>query len=245
MSPELDTDPSAFPSAPPASLDDPGVIVEHDWRAFHQVERMADHWDRPGWSDQQRSYYWMHTFPDPGELLQRAQQCQRALQDLALDLVPADGLHVTLLRVGAVDRVSTAQVKHLLGLAQKLSVEDFHALAHPLAGSRGAVRFSLTPWTPLVRLHAALSEAGKQAGVPGGSPTAAFRPHLGIAYSNQVRSAAAVVDAVAPLRSLPSVPLHFTTVELVELRRQDRAYRWRTVRSVPLRPAAASRSTSA
>lgn len=245
MSPELDTDPSAFPSAPPASLDDPEVIVEHDWRAFQRVERMADHWDRPGWSDRQRKYYWMHTFPDPGPLLQRTEHCQRALQHLGMDPVPADGLHVTLLRVGAVDQVSTAQVEHLLALTQDLPVSAFHVLAHPLAGSRGAVRFSLTPWKPLVRLHAALHAVGKQAGVPGGTPTTAFRPHLGIAYSNQERSAPAVIDAVEPLRSLPPVPLHFTTVDLVELRRQDRTYRWRTIRSVPLPSSATSRTALA
>ncbi|MFE1189997.1 2'-5' RNA ligase family protein [[Kitasatospora] papulosa] len=242
MSPELDTDPSAFPSAPPVSLDDPEVIVENDWRAFQGVERTADHWDRPGWSDEQRSYYWMHTFPDPGELLQRTQHCQHVLQHLGMDPVPADGLHVTVLRVGAADQVSTAQLEHLLDLTQELPVAAFHVLAHPLAGSRGAVRYSLTPWKPLIRLHAALHTAGKQAGVPGGAPTTAFRPHLGIAYSNRERSAAAVIDAVAPLRSLPPVPLHFTAVDLVELRRQDRAYRWRIIRSVPLPSAASSRA---
>ncbi|RSS82535.1 2'-5' RNA ligase family protein, partial [Streptomyces sp. WAC02707] len=105
-----------------------------------------------------------------------------------------------------------------------------------LAGSRGAVRFSLTPWRPMIHLHAALSTVGDQARIPGGSPTSSFRPHLGIAYNNQARPAAPVVDAVAPLRSLPPAALDITSVELVELRRQDRTYRWRTVHSAPLRP---------
>jgi len=234
VTPELANDPSAFPYEPPADLDDPDVIVGHDWRAFQAVERMGDHWDRPGWSDQHRSYYWMLTFSGATELLDLAEHCQKALRHLGMDPVPSDGLHVTMLRVGPTDQVSEAQVEQLIGLTQNLPVRAFRLLAHPLAGSRGAVRFSLTPWRPLIHLHAALSTVGDQARIPGGSPTSAFRPHLGIAYNNQARQAAPVADAAEPLRSLPPAVLDVTSVELVELRRQDRAYRWRTVHSAPL-----------
>lgn len=236
MTPELATDPSAFPCEPPADLDDPDTIVGHDWHAFQGVEHMGDHWDRPGWSDGQRTYYWMLTFSGASELLGLAEHCQKALHDLGMDPVPSDGLHVTMLRVGRTDQVSVDQIEQLLTVAQDLPVRAFRLLVHPLAGSRGAVRFSLSPWRPMIRLHAALADAGEGVGVPGGRPTSAFRPHLGIAYNNRARPAAPVVDAVGQLRSLPPAVLDVATVELVELRRQDRAYRWRTVHSVPLRP---------
>ncbi|MEU1151503.1 2'-5' RNA ligase family protein [Streptomyces sp. NPDC005918] len=239
MTPELDSDPRAFPCVPPDDLDHPGLIVEHDWRAFQAVERMSNHWDRPGWSDQQRNYYWMLTFPDVADLQYRAAYCQGELQHLGMDPVPADGLHVTMLRVGAVDQVSGTQIQQLLDLAQDLPAGAFHVLAHPLAGSRGAVRFSLTPWKSLVRLHASLSAIGEQVRVPGGGRTSAFRPHLGVAYNNLERPAAPVVHAVSQLRSLPPVALKVKSVDLVELRRQNRAYRWETIRSVPLRSVAA------
>jgi hypothetical protein len=37
-------DPSAFPTAPPPSVDDPEVIAAHDWAAFYraQEEILAD-----------------------------------------------------------------------------------------------------------------------------------------------------------------------------------------------------------
>ncbi|WP_346655863.1 2'-5' RNA ligase family protein [Streptomyces sp. RFCAC02] len=88
-----------------------------------------------------------------------------------------------------------------------------------------------------MHLHAALSTAGQQARVPGGRATSAFRPHLGVAYNNRQRPAASVVDAVSRLRSLPPVALVIRSVDLVELRRQGRAYRWETARSLHLRPA--------
>lgn len=236
MAPELAVDTRAFPCAPPADLDDFRVIVEHDWRAFQAVDRMKNHWDRPGWSERQQAYYWMLTFADATALVQRTEQCQGALEHLSMDLVPADGLHVTMPRIGSTKQVSQPQLEHLISLAEHLSVREFRVLAHPLAGSRGAVRFSLTPWRPLVSLHAALSALGAQAGVPGGKPTSTFRPHLGVAYNNAERPAAPVVDVVSQLRSLPPVALDVSSVDLVKLRRQGRTYRWETIRTLPLRP---------
>ncbi|MFB7600813.1 2'-5' RNA ligase family protein [Streptomyces sp. NPDC056160] len=239
MTPELDVFPDAFPHSPPPDLDSTDLVVDHDWRAFTAVERMTDHWARPGWHEGVRAYYWMLTFPDADALVSRARQCQDALAHLEMDCVPEDGLHVTLTRIGSTDLVSDNQLEAVAALAARMPVTAFRAAAHPMAGSRGAVRFSLAPWTPLIRLHAALSEAGRRAGVPGGKPTAAFRPHLGVQYSNRERPAAPVIESVARLRTLDPVPLDIDSVELVELWRTNRpapAYRWRVVRSVPLRP---------
>lgn len=247
MTPELDVFPEAFPHRPPPDLDNPDLLVDHDWRAFSAVERMTNHWARPGWPDGFRAYYWLLTFPDADELMSRASQCQDALAHLGMDRVPRDGLHVTLTRIGSTDLVSTDQVQLVADLAEQMQLTAFEVVAHPLAGSRGAVRFTLAPWSPLIRLHAGLSEAGRRANVPGGKPTAAFRPHLGVQYSNGERPAAPVVESVARLRTLGPVPLEIDSVELVELWRTTDplpAYRWRVVRSVPLLPQSVSAAFS-
>ncbi|MBT1188086.1 2'-5' RNA ligase family protein [Streptomyces sp. CJ_13] len=239
MTPDLDVHPAAFPQSPPPDLVDPGVIVEHDWRAFSAVERMKDHWARPGWADGHRAYYWMLTFPEAVDLITQARHCQDELAHLGMDPVPADGLHVTMVRIGSTEAVPESKVRLLAGLAEQLPQESFRITAHPLAGSRGAVRYTLTPWAPLVSLHAALSSIGQRAGVPGGSPTSAFRPHLGVQYSNRECAAAPVVESVARLRTVAPIALEIASVDLVELRRTagPPAYRWRVVRSIPLRPA--------
>lgn len=239
MTPELDVFPGAFPHRPPPDLDSPELLVDHDWRAFSAVVQMANHWARPGWHDGFRAYYWMLTFPDADDLISRARHCQDALAHLGMDPVPGDGLHVTLTRIGSADAVSADQLGLLSSLVEELSLTSFQVAAHPMAGSRGAVRFTLAPWSPLVSLHAALSEAGRRAAVPGGKPTISFRPHLGVQYSNRERPAAPVVESVARLRTLAPVSLEISSVELVELWRTTGpvpAYRWRVVRSVPLRP---------
>lgn len=238
MTPDLDVFPGAFPLRPPPDLDSPELLVEHDWQAFRAVGQMTDHWARPGWHEGVRVYYWMLTFPDAEGLISRARQCQEALAHLDMDCVPEEGLHVTLTRIGSPDLVSDDQVRRLADLAEQTVPAAFDIAAHPMAGSRGAVRFTLAPWSPLIRLHAALSEAGRRVHVSGGKPTAAFRPHLGVQYSNRECPAAPVIESVAHLRRLEPVPLTIRSVELVELWRTsapEPAYRWRVVRRVPLR----------
>lgn len=85
-----------------------------------------------------------------------------------------------------------------------------------------------------MRLHAALARAGQQAGAPARMATAAFRPHLSIAYHNARRPAAPLISAAAELRSLPAVDLSVSEVQLVKLRREGQRYVWETVRSFPL-----------
>lgn len=239
MAPRLVVDERAFPPAPPSDLDDPRVIVEHDWAAFSAVARMTDHWARPGWPDDGRVYYWMLTLADSPSLVSRARHCQSALAHLGMDPIPDDGLHVTMTRIGDTAHVPPTQIWNLAALAEHLPLDPFQVRAHPLAGSRGAVRFTLSPWTHLVRLHAALSDLGVRAGVPGGLPTSAFRPHLGLQYSNRDQPAGPVIESVASLCSLEPVLLDITAVDLVELRRTDkprRAYRWDVLHRIRLGP---------
>ncbi|MER6072758.1 2'-5' RNA ligase family protein [Streptomyces sp. NPDC001817] len=232
--PLLSVDPAAFPAEPPADTHDPSVTASHDWAAFSALDEMTDHWARPGWSDGSRAYYWMLTFPADQRLADLAAHCQQELGHFGLDPVPADGLHITLARVGRPDVVTPGQLDTLAREAEVLLPSAFSIRAMPLAGSRGAVRLSLGPWEPLLRLHHALAEAGRGVGLPPKKPTSAFRPHLSLAYNNRRRPAAPVVEAVSELRALPVVELSVPAVQLVELRRDGRTYRWDVRKNVPL-----------
>jgi len=232
--PLLSADPAAFPAEPPADTHDPAVTAAHDWAAFRALDEMTDHWARPGWPDGSRAYYWMLAFPDDQPLAALARHCQEELAPLGLDPVPTDGLHITLARVGRPGTVAPDQLDNLARDAEALLPSAFSVRAMPLAGSRGAVRLSLGPWEPLLRLHHALAKAGNSAGLAPKKPTSAFRPHLSLAYNNRQRPAAPVVDAVSRLRVLPAVELAVAAVQLVELRREGRTYRWDVRRSVLL-----------
>src|SRR6266511_185524 len=73
------------------------------------------------------------------------------------------------------------------------------------AGSRGAVRLSVSQWREQLELHRRLHDAATIVGVAPASNSAAFRPHISIAYNNHIRPAAPVIEAVASLRSLAPV----------------------------------------
>jgi 2'-5' RNA ligase len=234
--PLLTPDPTTFPVEPPRDLISADIVTAHDWAAFDSLDEMTDHWSRPAWSDGARAYYWLLAFRDVPVLNDLALHCQKELSPLGLDPVPSDWLHVTLARVGSPGDVDTAQLRQLVEKTTTMVPGDFAVRATPLAGSRGAVRLTLSPWEPLVRLHAALVAAGSAAGLEVKKPTSAFRPHLSLAYNNRRREAAPVIQAVTSLRSLPPVELIVTDVQLVELRRRGTEYRWEALETVPLTP---------
>ena len=227
-----------FPAEPPPSLTDPAVIRKHDWNAFYQLPTMTNHWERPGWQPGRRSYHWLLAFHDEPALVDLANRCQQALRHLPLDPVPLDSLHLTLLRVGFTDELAPQRVD---AVAQAVAdrcggLPVFPLAVGPLAGSRGAIRFSVTPWNALVeirrRLHAAVNDALNSRPPVGRADS--FRPHVSIAYCDRDLPAAPVVRAVAPLRRLAPVTVQIGTLSLVVLRREGRAYRWRVYTTVPL-----------
>ncbi|MGW6145787.1 2'-5' RNA ligase family protein [Streptomyces sp. NPDC055140] len=233
MTPLID-DSRAFPATPPSDLDDPQKITSNDWDAFKSVHRMTSHWDRPGWAPGDKAYYWMLAFPEEQELISQARSYQQDLAGLGMDEVPHDGLHITMNRIGSCADVEPSTVDSLAQQADGTLGGAFDIRAEPMAGSRGAIRFSVTPWTPLVELHTTLYRAGQRAGVEGGRPSSLFRPHLGILYNNRERPAAPVIDAVAVLRHRPVTALPVVHVELVELRQEDRTYRWQVLHKLTL-----------
>lgn len=113
------------------------------------------------------------------QLLDLARSAQAAIGPLGgFDAVPLDGLH----------QVKAAAVQGYRALAD---LAPFELAVGPLAGSAGAVRFTVTPWTQLTAIYRAV--AGVHVGQ---SPRAeGIRPHLSIAYSNWDQPAAPVISA--------------------------------------------------
>ncbi|MGF0173215.1 2'-5' RNA ligase family protein [Streptomyces sp. Marseille-Q5077] len=196
---------------------------------------MVNHRERPGWTDTTRAYYWMLTFPDAQALISQARYCQRELRHLGFDEIDEDGFHLTLGRIGLIHQISPHQLERLVANALERTTLAFTLQAIPLAASRGAIRYSIAPWDPVLRLHTALAAADTDSGLPLDKPTTGMRPHVGIAYCNRSVPAHEVRAAMLPLRDLDPVDLDVHHVELVELWREHRAYRWQAVHSLALR----------
>jgi len=208
------------------SLAVPGPALE--WDAFCRLESMNNHWDRPGWSEGRRAYYWYLTVDD-AQVIELAARCQAELDLPYLDLVPLDHLHLTVKRLGFEDEIAAKDVTiaQAAALSAAKSIPPFALEVGPLAGSAGAVRLSVDPWRPVNQLRSALGDALKNTSrTPRTPPAAEFRPHIGIAYCNAAVAARPLRNIIERLRPLPRVTVRIDHCQLVLLERRDHAYRW-------------------
>lgn len=218
-----------FPPDPPASLTDAAEIIRNDWAAFSSLERLSNHWMRPAWPEGAQAFYWLIPLRGFTELRAYAQACQQALAPASqIDPVPMDLLHLTLHRVGSANAISERQLAEIAFAATKQLrfSERIRLSIGPLAGSTGAIRFTVTPWIRLATLHDQLVAATH--GVVGGAVRTDWRPHVSIAYNNQSRPAVPLVDRIRGLRDHPAVEVTITEIELVKLVRIGRVYEWTT-----------------
>ncbi|MGH2771254.1 MAG: 2'-5' RNA ligase family protein, partial [Actinomycetota bacterium] len=177
-----------------------------------------------------RSYHWFITLSDQPALIDLARRCQQALAALQLDPVPPEALHLTLCRVAFTDQITATQARSVAEAARRRAggLSPLRLGVGPLAGSRGAIRFTVSPWAPLMELHTRLTEATTAVLATGGGGTDRFRPHVSIAYSNRSVAASSVRDAIEPLRRLRPVQVTAEAAHLVVLREEQHTYRWET-----------------
>jgi 2'-5' RNA ligase len=210
-------------------------IARNDWAAFSGLDMLANHWERPAWPDGAEAYYWLLPLGAFPELRAQARTCQEALAAVPdLDAVPGELLHLTLHRVGTANAITAEQLTGIADAAAKRleSVEPIHLFIGPLAGSSGAIRYSVTPWNRLVGVRDELVWATRS--VLGGAPNPGWRPHVSIAYNARSRAASPILDRVRELRRQPPTEVTVADIELVKLARTGRVYRWTTMHRLAL-----------
>lgn len=229
---------TAFPPNLPDDLDDPDVIRENDWQAFRSLAHMDNHWNRPDWADGRSSYHWLLDCSVSEAVRQLAEHCQAQLDRRVFDPVPQGSLHVTLGRVAFTDEIARAAALAAANAAAPRCAElsPFTLTIGPLAGSRGALRFTVAPWTPLLAINDRLVVAtsavfGEQIIMDGRN----FRPHLSIAYAHTSVPMPTLLPVLKQLRKLPTIAMDVRSVALVELHRVGRTYRYNTLVSLPAR----------
>lgn len=198
---------------------------------------MEDHFTVKPWPSGFSAYYWYLTFED-AELVSLAQHCQQSLSSFGLHPVSLSSLHMTLCRVGAADAMSeTALEVVTASAAEELHrIDSFEIEVGPLAGSSGAIRFSVTPWSSVWQLTTILrSQSLNGAAGTASKPIAHFRPHVGIAYSNRRQEIAPIIERVSQLRNMVPVPVMVKQVKLVRLWRSQDSYQWDNVATIALR----------
>lgn len=215
---------------------EPVASIEHDWQRFSALACMVNHWDRHGWWPGRAGYYWYLTFELSPELQNLASHGQAIVRNNPLfDLVPLSDLHLTLDRLAFEDEISEASIQDAeVRVAEAVAgLPALRLRIGPLAGSSGALSFTVTPYDDVARLRRAVMQASRSSDDNECSDQQ-FRPHVGIAYCNTPGPAAPVITAVRQVRDLPPVDALVQHVALVRLTRRDRAYRWSVRRSFAL-----------
>jgi len=218
---------TAQPEAPAHGHERPWA--DHEWAQFQQVQQMVNHWDRPGWTPGRRSYHWLVMLGHVPALTAMATHCQEQLRDLPhLDLVSTASLHITMQRLAFTDEVSPDVAAAVVNDVRKRCVDlpPIPIEIGPLAGSRGAVRFSVGPPGPVNRLRDLIRESIAEVRGPAALPERASRfvPHVSIAYHNTPADARPLIQRVASLRHLRPAATVIQSVDLVELHREGHQY---------------------
>ncbi|GAB3852483.1 2'-5' RNA ligase family protein [Dactylosporangium cerinum] len=207
------------------------------WRAYRNLPALRNHWYwRPGWSPERRFYTWHITFAGQTALEQLVSDVQRHLRRPGLDLVPLEGLHLTAQGVGFTDEVSDGDLAAIIkGVTEQCArLRPFDLSLGPLDPDAEGIGLLIQPWAPVIDLRSAIRSGIAQVWPVVPEPADGFRPHVTVAYSGADVPPNDAITAIEPLREREPAIVRIAAVQLITLRRADRAYVWETVHTAPL-----------
>jgi 2'-5' RNA ligase len=193
-------------------------------------------WWRPGWRVGRRFYTFHATFAGVPEVQALAAEARDRIAGLpGLDLIPGKWLHLTMQGIGFTDEVSDADLSGILSAAKaRLARVPPVALAigPPVVAGEGVTCWAsppraLDPARDAVR--AGITDAWGQHRVP---ETADWSAHVSVAYASADAPGEPIEAALGGLDDTAEVTIK--TVDLIRLGRDQHAYEWETVASLPL-----------
>ncbi len=204
--------------------------------------RLGDHttW-RLDWTSCRPLVWWYLTFDHLPLVAEHALRAAAPLDGLPhVDVPPPEWLHLTMCEVGFRGEVDDRRLE-----ACAAAVRDALADTPPLELRLGpvnslhdAVVLEARPLDRLRDVRATVRGAMAESGIdPVQRDETQFWPHVTIGYLNAAADHQALMDAVGtPAQEVATstVPVTADRLELVEVTRADRHYRWRTLESVRL-----------
>ncbi|MFC3499842.1 2'-5' RNA ligase family protein [Micromonospora krabiensis] len=211
--------------------------LQRRWAAYQDLPELTEHWYwRPGWRDGREFYTWHLTFEHQPDLHDLTTQLQRQLALPGLDLVPLDGLHLTMQGLGFTDEVTDDDVAAIVAEAQRRCADmpPLELSLGPVDPDAEGIGLLVRPWDRVEALRATIRGAIATVWTSVPEPADGFRPHVTLAYSGAPVPTEPIRAQLAELRHLPVAPVRISEVPLIALRREDRIYRWTTVAVVRL-----------
>ena len=203
-----------------------------------RADRVHDHWWwRPGWRAGRRFYTWHLTFEGQDDLHRLVRAYQAHLDLSGLDLVPLEGLHLTMQGVGFTDEVSQQDLQEIMTAAATrcARLAPFTLTLGPARVRPEGVNLPVTPEAPVRQLRMAIREAIAEIWGAERVPELAegFAPHVTMAYSSTDGPTAPIIERIEQAGSLQAVAT-IGAAQLIDLERDTHVYRWKTRAAVPL-----------
>ncbi|MEV0810918.1 2'-5' RNA ligase family protein [Micromonospora sp. NPDC050200] len=211
--------------------------LDQRWTAYQELPELTEHWYwRPGWRTDRQFYTWHLTFDHQPELHQLVTYLQSQLALPGLDLVPLDGLHLTMQGLGFTDEVSDKNLDAIVAEARErcVSLPPLELSLGPVDPDAEGIGLLIQPWDQVERLRTSIREAIGAVWRTVPEAAQGFRPHVTIAYSGSAAPTGPIRDRLASLRHQPPAQVKINEVPLIALRREGRTYRWTTIATVPL-----------
>jgi 2'-5' RNA ligase len=220
------------------------MTTEHEQDQVHawpQPDRLGDHttW-RPDWTSCRPLLWWYLTFDHQPAVAEHASRTAAPLRPLPhVDVPPSEWLHLTMCEVGFRGQVDDdrldAGVSAVREALQGAAPVDLQL--GPVNSLDDAVVLEARPLDALRGLRATVRGAMAQAGMdPVQRDEGQFWPHVTIGYLNAATDHRALMEEVGRAEyaatATATVPVTADRLELVEVTRADRHYRWRTLESV-------------
>jgi len=216
---------------------------EHRWDQYQQLDHLTTHWYwRPGWKPGRTFLTWHLTFEDQPALHTLVAEIQDHLSVDYVDLVPSEGLHLTVQGIGFTDEITDSETTAIVAASQQrcAAIPAFDLTLGPVDPDAEGIGLLVRPWQAVNHLRDAIRDAIAAIRTDVPENATGFRPHVTIAYTAADVPNADATARLAPLRTLPPTSVRVTAVRLIELRRNDRTYEWDTIATVRLSSAPAT-----
>ena len=207
------------------------------WTAYQDLPELTNHWYwRPGWRADRQFYTWHLTFEHQPELHHLVTDLQRQLALPGLDLVPLDGLHLTMQGLGFTDEVTNSDIEAIVAETRRrwAGLPPLELSLGPVDPDAEGIGMLVRPWDRVEHLRATIRDAIGAVWQTVPEAAEGFRPHVTIAYSGSQAPTAPIRDRLNALRHQSPAEVTIRQATLIALRREHRSYRWTTVASAPL-----------
>lgn len=199
------------------------------------ADTLENHWTKPTGP---AGYYWFLTFESSAALHSLTEECQGSIDISCFDLVPREGLHLTLERIARPGEASADHLAAVEARARKAlcGLSPFELRIGVLRRVPSAIIFDVSPVARVSELQSRLRAATMNGSIDPSDKSPRPVPHITLAYCNSDGPVPAGLDVDLARTAGVERVVHSKVVEVVMvfLERGRSSYSWERLARIPL-----------